>query len=209
VGVSPYKEKASLVRIQRCPTLGKLSFFGLPARRRNLSSPVRGIRCPVASGTVGGVRLLIHFLDGEHLEADSDSVNQQRLTFLVRPTSGNNRLAWVSLAAVKYITFPDAPIDRAPSGHVGPGRDKVVLRFVDGDVVRAYKDEAFSQEGLCFNVRLVDPRTGSLQRALVSTYAIKAIFFVEHWDSRSPEEKGPKSGLAHRLQAPTSAGDRL
>jgi hypothetical protein len=55
--------------------------------------------------------------------------------------------------------------------------------------VRAYKDEAFSQEGLCFNLRLIDGETGRLQRALVSSYGVKAIFVVDQWDSRSPEEE--------------------
>lgn len=145
------------------------------------------------------MRILIHFLDGETLDAESDTVNQQRLTFLVRPTTGNNRLAWVSLAAVKHITFPDAPADRSVESLVGPERQKVVVRFLDGQVVRAYKDETFSQEGLCFNLRLVDAESGRLQRALVSSYAVKAIFFVDQWDSRSPEEAKPS--LAARLRA--------
>jgi hypothetical protein len=141
------------------------------------------------------VRILIHFLDGEALEAESDSVNQQRLTFVVRPTSGNNRLGWVSLSAVKQITFPDAPIEPAADSRGDAERQKVVVRFLDGKVVRAYKDEAFSQEGLCFNLRLVDEQTGRLQRALVSSYAVKAIFFVDHWDSRSPGEAKPARGV--------------
>lgn len=145
------------------------------------------------------MRVLIHFLDGESLEAESDSVNQQRLTFLVRPTSGNNRLVWVSLSAVKKITFPDAPVDRAADSRGGPEREKVVVRFLDGEVVRAYKDEAFSQEGLCFNLRLLDGETGRLQRALVSAYAVKAIFFVDQWDSRSPEE-AERSRAVSRLR---------
>jgi hypothetical protein len=145
------------------------------------------------------VRILIHFLDGETLEAESDTVNQQRLTFLVRPTSGNNRLAWVSLAAVKHITFPDAAVDRAGEPLTGPELQKVVVRFLDGKVVRAYKDETFSQEGLCFNLRLMDEQTGRLQRALVSSYAVKAIFFVDQWDSRSPVEAKPS--FAARLRA--------
>jgi hypothetical protein len=150
---------------------------------------------------------LIHFLDGEALEAESDSVNQQRLTFLVRPTSGNNRLVWVSLAAVKKITFPDAPVDRAADNRGRAEREKVVVRFLDGEVVRAYKDEAFSQEGLCFNLRLLDAETGDLQRVLVSSYAVKAIFFVEQWDSRSPEERSQAALLSGtRSRAPLSAG---
>ena len=141
------------------------------------------------------MRILIDFLDGESLEAESDSVNQQRLTFVVRPTSGNNRLAWVSLSAVKQITFPDAPIDPAADSRRDPERQKVVVRFLDGKVVRAYKDETFSQEGLCFNLRLVDEQTGRSQRALVSSYAVKAIFFVDQWDSRSPGEAKPGPGV--------------
>ena len=141
------------------------------------------------------MRILIHFLDGESLEAESDSVNQQRLTFVVRPISGNNRLAWISLSAVKQITFPDAPIDPAADSRGDPERQKVVVRFLDGKVVRAYKDETFSQEGLCFNLRLVDEQTGRMQRALVSSYAVKAIFFVDQWDSRSPGEAKPSLGV--------------
>jgi len=146
------------------------------------------------------VRILIDFLDGESLEAESDTVNQQRLTFIVRPTSGNNRLAWVSLAAVKQITFPDA-IDPAADPRSGPESQKVVVRFLDGKVVRAYKDETFSQEGLCFNLNLVDGQTGRLQRALVSSYAVKAIFFVDQWDSRVPEQATPQHGVAHLTPA--------
>jgi hypothetical protein len=141
------------------------------------------------------VRILIDFLDGESLEAESDSVNQQRLTFVVRPISGNNRLAWISLSAVKQITFPDAPIDPAAESRGDSERQKVVVRFLDGKVVRAYKDETFSQEGLCFNLRLVDEQTGRMQRALVSSYAVKAIFFVDQWDSRSPSETKPGLGV--------------
>lgn len=155
----------------------------------------------------GCVRILIHFLDGESLEAESDSVNQQRLTFVVRPISGNNRLAWVSLSAVKQITFPDAPIDPAADSRGAPELQKVVVRFQDGKVVRAYKDETFSQEGLCFNLRLVDAQTGRLQRALVSSYAVKAIFFVDQWDSRSAEEAKQGRGtpqLTPALSSPRS-----
>jgi len=150
------------------------------------------------------VRILIDFLDGESLEAESDTVNQQRLTFIVRPTSGNNRLAWVSLAAVKQITFPDA-IDPAADPRGSRESQKVANRFLDGKVVRAYKDETFSQEGLCFNLRLVDGQTGRLQRALVSSYAVKAIFFVDQWDSRSPDQATPSNGVPHLTPALTQS----
>jgi hypothetical protein len=131
------------------------------------------------------VRILINFQDKELIEAESDAVNQDRLTFLARPSSGNNRLVWVSMSAVKYIVLPDAAIPQdLPKD--GAGLDKLVIRFLDGEVMRAFRDPGFSQEGHSFNVRSIDSASGKWQRVLVSAYAIKAIFFVEQWDSRAP-----------------------
>jgi hypothetical protein len=146
------------------------------------------------------MRVLIHFADREVMEAESDSLDQERRMFVARPTAGNNRLAWVSLSAVKYVVLPDAAVART----VGPplearGREKMVLRFTDGEVVRAFKDDGFSQEGHCFNVQLWDESVGRFQRAMVSVFNLKAIFFVEQWDSRSPEEKTGTTDIGRAL----------
>jgi len=147
--------------------------------------------------TLSHVRLSIYFQDGEVVDADSDSINQSRLLFVVRPRGGNNRLAWISFGSIKYVTFPDTP-----AGQLGDPKldqlDKVVLRFADGAVMRAYKDDAFSQEGFCFNIRLWNQADNRLERAIVSVFALKAVFFVDQWDSRVPLD-GPARPEARTL----------
>jgi hypothetical protein len=139
------------------------------------------------------MRVVVHFLDGEVVEAESEAVNPNRMVFPVRPLSGNNRLAWVSMAGIKYVTHPEAAVE-APEGdpRAAEGHDKVILRFLDGEIVRAYHDDTFSHEGHGFNVRLYDEHTGKLLRAVISLHALKAIFFVETWDSRM--DAGPGAG---------------
>ncbi len=136
------------------------------------------------------MRILIRFMDNEVFEADSDSVDPTNLVFVVRPLSGNNQLAWVSLAFVKYISFPETETDASDMDpRALRAKTKVVLRFKDGEVLHAYKDDAFGQEGHGFNVRLLDPKTERLVRAVVSAHALKAVFFVQEWDSRQPQER--------------------
>jgi hypothetical protein len=146
------------------------------------------------------MRVVVHFLDGEVVEAESEAVNPGRMVFPVRPLSGNNRLVWVSMAGIKYVTHPDAGVD-APEGdpRATEGREKVILRFLDGEIVRAYRDDTFSHEGHGFNVRLYDADTGRLMRAVVSLHALKAIFFVEKWDSRVDE--GVAEGGAEEIES--------
>ena len=107
------------------------------------------------------------------------------------------------------ITTLEAELESpAADSRRDPERQKVVVRFLDGKVVRAYKDETFSQEGLCFNLRLVDEQTGRMQRALVSSYAVKAIFFVDQWDSRSPGEARPGRAVPQLTPALSQSSPR-
>jgi hypothetical protein len=132
------------------------------------------------------VRVLIRFLDNEVMEAESDAVNTERLGFPVRPTSGNNRLAWVSMAGLKYVSYPEVGLQSAPLGDPREleGLDKLVIRFLDGEVLRAYRDDTFSHQGHGFLVRIWDAERGKLMRAVVSVHALKAIFTVDKWDSQ-------------------------
>ena len=55
--------------------------------------------------------------------------------------------------------------------------------------MRGYKDEVFSHDGNCLNVMLWDEQTRALCRFIVPYSALKAIFFVDQWDSRESVEK--------------------
>jgi len=139
---------------------------------------------------MANVRLL--FLDGEVIDGESDDASSGRQGFAMRPAGGNNRLAWVPFNALKYCKFIAAQPARTlrsgdPRGQVG--LPKLVLRFNDGEVMRGYKDEVFSHDGNCLNVMLWDDQTRMLCRFIVPYSALKAIFFVEQWDSRERVER--------------------
>jgi len=134
----------------------------------------------------------LRFMDGEVIDGESDDVSSNRTGFAMRPATGNNRLAWVPFSALKYCKFNAAAGPRTvrsedPRGQVG--LPKLVLRFTDGEAMRGYKDEVFSHDGNCLNVMLWDDETRALCRFIVPYSALKAIFFVEQWDSRPAMEQ--------------------
>jgi hypothetical protein len=137
------------------------------------------------------MRVEIRFLDGEVMEGESDAATLQRMGFPVSFSGGNNQIAWVSLASIKYVLFKGGHFDEGgeedPRNH--QNLVKVVMHFVDGETLRSYKDDTFSQEDEGFNMRVWDPKQSALVRVLVSLHALKAIFFVNEWDSRTEEER--------------------
>lgn len=137
------------------------------------------------------MQVQIRFLDGEIMDGVSDAATLQRMGFPVSFTGGNNQIAWVSLASIKYVLFKGGHFDEGsqedPRNH--QNLVKIVLHFVDGETMRSYKDDTFGQDGEGFNMRIYDPESKSLMRVLVSLHALKAIFFVNEWDSRGDEER--------------------
>lgn len=137
------------------------------------------------------MQVQIRFLDGEIMDGESDAATLQRMGFPVSFAGGNNQIAWVSLASIKYVLFKGGHFEEGseedPRNH--QNLVKIVLHFVDGETLRSYKDDTFSQDGEGFNMRVYDPESKSLLRVLVSLHALKAIFFVNQWDSRTAEEK--------------------
>lgn len=130
----------------------------------------------------------LRFLDGEVIEGESDDVSSARLGFAMRPSTGNNRLAWVPFSALKYCMFTaSGRPTRDPRTQLG--LPKLVLRFNDGEAMRGYRDEVFAHDGNCLNVMLWDEVTKALCRFIVPYSALKAIFFVEQWDSRAGVEQ--------------------
>jgi hypothetical protein len=135
------------------------------------------------------MRVVVRFLDGEILEGESDAATLQKMGFPVAFPDGNNQIAWVSLASIKYVTFPGTVHEPGEVDLREGTTVKVVLHFVDGETMRSFKDDTFVQEGEGFNMRIWDEQQKGLVRVIVSLHALKAIFFVNEWDSRSDEEK--------------------
>jgi hypothetical protein len=133
---------------------------------------------------------MVRFMDGEVLEGQSEAANLQKMGFPVVFPEGNNQIAWVSLASIKYVLFPDSIFDQGTAdAREQQGMTKVVLHFSDGEIMRSFKDDTFQQEGEGFNMRIWSPQAGGLLRVIVSLHALKAIFFVTEWDSRNEDER--------------------
>jgi len=154
------------------------------------------------------MKVQIRFLDGEIMNGESDAATLQRMGFPVSFAGGNNSIAWVSLASIKYVIFVGGHFDEGgdedPRNH--QNLVKVVLHFTDGETLRSFKDDTFSQEAEGFNMRVWDDASKSLVRVLVSLHALKAIFFVNEWDSRPEAERlrfAPAADLfAHEAALP-------
>jgi hypothetical protein len=136
------------------------------------------------------MRVIVKFIDGEVMEGESEAANLQKMGFPVHFADGNNQIAWVSLASIKYVVFPDTVLEQADADpREVQDFTKVVLHFSDGEMLRSYKDDTFQQEGEGFNMRVWDEDRRGLIRVIVSLHALKAIFFVRQWDSRTDEER--------------------
>ena len=152
------------------------------------------------------MRVTIRFIDGEIMQGTSEAATLSRMGFPVMLDGSNNRVAWVSLASIKYVLFKDTVHE---SGDGDPrdsqGMTKIVLHFVDGEIMRSFKDDTFSQDGEGFMLRFWDPEQNGLIRVIVSLHALKAIFFVNQWDSRNDDEKlqnPPPSGVLQPTNPP-------
>jgi pilus assembly protein CpaF len=138
------------------------------------------------------VRVTVHFVDGEELEGESDAVSLEHIGFPLKLGAGKNTSnVYLSLVAIKYVAINPVAGDVSEEGdpRVGQSTPKVVLHFLDGETMHTYKDEYFGQQSEGYNVRLWDPKTRSLTRVMVSMHALKGVFFVESFDSRTEEDK--------------------
>jgi hypothetical protein len=153
------------------------------------------------------MKVRVRFLDGEVMDGESDAATLERMGFPVSFPDGNNQIAWVSLAAIKYVKFVGGVFEAGAQEdpRQGQGMVKVVMHFSDGETLRSYKDDTFSQEGEGFNLRIWDPETHSLYRTIVSLHALKAIFFVHEWDSRSDAERAQFQAEASPARQPAPA----
>ena len=147
------------------------------------------------------MRVTVHFLDGEALEGDSDAVSLEKIGFpLSIAGDGNSRNVYISLAAIKYIAINPVAGDRAQQGdpRADQSLPKAVLHFLDGETMHTYKDEYFGHQSEGYNARLWDPKAKALVRVIVSMHALKGVFFVDSFDSRSEEDKRDHAGSSRQ-----------
>ena len=155
------------------------------------------------------MRVSVHFTDGEVINATSSAVTFTKMGFPIVPEgSGNNQEIWVSLAALKYVVLQETKQrgkhDQDPR-EAGSKYRRIVLRFTDGETLRTYGDEQSGHEEEGFSCIVWDEQEKVQRRVLVSLHALKGIFFVKEWDSRTEEEKLAWLPAHRRKDAPEKA----
>ncbi len=145
--------------------------------------------------------VVVSFLDGETLygEVPVLQMDDPFLEVELHSLDGNARQALVPATAVRQVEVRTSPpLEEGRSLEELP---RVALHFLDGQVMRAQvvSPATLQRFGAIWDV----VEAGREERRLIAIpyTALKAAFYVRHWDTRRPDERvGPDSDLdRHRL----------
>jgi hypothetical protein len=134
--------------------------------------------------------VVISFVDGEVLHAEIPELTFEMpvIEAEVRGVEPNNQRAILPLTAITQIVVGGP--EPAPAPDVLEGWDRAAFHFIDGQVLRAsIAPEALL--GLHGGIWKVFPPGGVEVTTLAIPYsALKAVYHVRQWDSRSLSERG-------------------
>jgi hypothetical protein len=136
--------------------------------------------------------VLLTFMDGEVLRCEAPLIDFSTtvLDIVAVEPGGNNREIRVPLTSIKYIIFGG---EEEVTDAAGEQLGKVVIHFVDHDVMRAFAGRNTLGGPLGIIYTLIDPNRHVRRQLGVPYSAVKAIFKVKQWDSRGkPQRSGDK-----------------
>lgn len=162
-----------------------------PAKRSH-DGPGRVIRKPLAGG--GGEvadpvpEVIVSFLDGEVLYGEVPLLHMDDpfLEVDLHSLDGNTRQALVPVTAVRQIDATGVP--PVPEGDQGQ-LARVALHFLDGQVFRAevVTPASLQRFGAVWDV--IEAGLGQRRILAIPYTALKAAFYVRHWDTRHPADR--------------------
>lgn len=137
------------------------------------------------------MRVTVRFVDGEQLDGEAEQVSLDRGGFTLVGLGGNTQRVWVGSGAIKYVVLHPGEVTEGVDHDPRENQplNKVVLHFLDGEVLHTYEDEVFAEQPGGFTVQLWDETWRQLVKVLVSATSLKGVFFVDEWDSRSDDER--------------------
>src|SRR5579884_312488 len=156
-------------------------------------------RCHVPCRRHGGVlslsmpAVVISFLDGEVLFAETPEITFDLpvLEAQVENVDANSERALIPTTAVRQIIVGD--VEPAPQRSTVETWDKAVFHFIDGQLLHAYiaPEARLGRHGGIW--RLVERGSDEVHTLAIPYTALKAVFQVRVWDSRSAGERDRKS----------------
>ncbi len=146
--------------------------------------------------------VIVSFLDGETLygEVPVLQLDDPFLQVELHSLDGNSRQALVPATAVRQVEARSSPA--LEDGLRPEELPRVALHFLDGQVMRAQMVSPANLQrfGAIWDV----VEAGREERRLIAIpyTALKAAFYVRHWDTRRPDQReGPDPDLERRRLA--------
>jgi hypothetical protein len=134
--------------------------------------------------------VILSFLDGETVygEVAALQLDEPFLEVEMHSLDGNARHALVPAAAVRQVEARTAPA--LEEGRRPEELPRVALHFLDGQVLRAQVVSPATLQRFGAVWDLVE--AGREERRLIAIpyTALKAAFYVRHWDTRRPGDRG-------------------
>jgi hypothetical protein len=139
--------------------------------------------------TTGGERgertVLVRFRDNEVLEGTAKlDFDRPDLELEIADLTTNNRSVLVPFSAVKSILLERREVD--PETEDGT-LEKVAVHFWDGEVLRGLIGQEPGRHVQCMTLPLVSPALDEIEVFAIPYTAVKGVFQVKSWDSRSAE----------------------
>ena len=137
--------------------------------------------------------VVITFHDGEILYAETPEISFDLpvLEAEVRNVDSNSQRALIPLTAIRQILVGD--VETAPSPETMDDWDRAAFHFIDGHVLRAWiaPDARLGRHGGVW--RVVEPQSDELRTLAVPYTALKGVFQLRQWDSRSGAERSARA----------------
>jgi hypothetical protein len=134
-------------------------------------------------------QVVISFRDGELLHAETPNLSFEHalLEAEFRTADANCERALLATDAIREILVGDA--EPAPPAAELEGWDKAAFHFYDGQVLRAWisPEAVLGRHGGLW--RIVEPDASELVTVAIPYSALKAVYHVRQWDSRSPAQR--------------------
>ncbi|HUY97990.1 MAG TPA: hypothetical protein VMW47_10310 [Verrucomicrobiae bacterium] len=133
--------------------------------------------------------VVVSFVDGEMLYGTVPELQMDDpfLDLAVENLGSNARRALIPLTSIRQILVGASP--PVPSTRELERMPRVALRFVDGQVERAYVATPARLQRFGAVWDLVDPSAEQRRLVGVPYTAIKAAFYIRRWDSRPPGQR--------------------
>ncbi len=145
-------------------------------------------------------QVVVSFLDGEVLFAETPEItfDLPAIEARIENVDANSERALIPTTAIRQIMVGE--VEPAPEPEVVESWDKAVFHFLDGQILHAHiaPDTLLGRHGGVW--RMVERNSDELRTLAVPYSALKAVFRVRVWDSRSASEKAAReAGVSPHL----------